>query len=107
LMLHPCFYTANSERNAAGNISVDRYFSDRSISQQFKVAEITSPGEVNMTFRPLEYYVSSITESGYAITQIREPHPTQEQREDIWWQENFLKPLFMLFVAERVSGQKI
>ncbi len=105
LMLHPCFYTAHAERDASGTISVARYFSTRSISQEFKVAGISSPGQVHMNFRPLEYYMSAILDSGYVITQLTEPHPSGEQLDDIWWRENFVKPLFMLIVAQRVPGR--
>jgi 2-polyprenyl-3-methyl-5-hydroxy-6-metoxy-1,4-benzoquinol methylase len=104
LMLHPCFYTAHAERNASGNISVTTYFSTRKIDQEFKVAGIASPDQVHMNFRPLEYYISAIVDSGYFITSITEPHPTADQMEDEWWQHNFVKPLFMLVVATRAGN---
>jgi SAM-dependent methyltransferase len=56
LMLHPCFYTAHAERDATGSIPAATYFSERSISQAFRVADIDSPDEVHMDFRPLEFY---------------------------------------------------
>lgn len=101
LMLHPCFYTAHAERDANGTISVDRYFDTRAISQEFKVAGITSPGEVHMNFRPLEYYTTAILDSGFVITSLTEPHPSAAQLRDGWWRTNFVKPLFMLVVAQR------
>ena len=103
LMLHPCFYTAHAERNASGSIPVDRYFNTRNISQNFKVAGVSSPDKVHMNFRPLEYHTTAILQSGYVIAQLSEPHPSPEQFQDAWWQDNFVKPLFMLIVAERVT----
>jgi 2-polyprenyl-3-methyl-5-hydroxy-6-metoxy-1,4-benzoquinol methylase len=103
LMLHPCFYTAHAERNASGSIPVDRYFNTRNISQNFKVAGVSSPDKVHMNFRPLEYHTAAILQSGYVITHLSEPHPSPEQFQDAWWRENFVKPLFMLIVAERVA----
>ena len=101
LMLHPCFYTAHAERGDHGELPVDVYFSTRRIDQRFNVAGIESPDEVHMNFRPLEYYMSLLTESGYVVTHLSEPHPTTEQLKDEWWRKNFVKPLFMLVVGER------
>jgi len=101
LMLHPCFYTAHAERGDHGDLPVDVYFSTRRIDQKFNVAGIESPTEVHMNFRPLEYYMSLLTDSGYVVTQLREPHPTREQLQHEWWRKNFVKPLFMLVVGER------
>jgi 2-polyprenyl-3-methyl-5-hydroxy-6-metoxy-1,4-benzoquinol methylase len=106
LMLHPCFYTAHAERNASGTIPVDRYFNTRNISQNFKVAGVSSPDKVHMNFRPLEYHTSAILQSGYTITGLTEPHPSPEQFQETWWNENFVKPLFMLIVAERVPRRQ-
>ena len=101
LMLHPCFYTAHAERDATGTIPVTTYFSERHVDQTFKVAGIESPDEVHMRFRPLEFYTRCITEAGFAITALLEPHPSAELlAPDQWWQRNFVKPLFMLIAAE-------
>ncbi|MGH3700746.1 MAG: class I SAM-dependent methyltransferase [Pseudonocardiaceae bacterium] len=102
LMLHPCFYTAQAERSAAGNISVAAYFGTRKIAEQLNVAGLPSLDKFHMTFHPLEWYISATIENGYVITKISEPHPSPTQMEDEWWQQNFVKPLFMLIVAERV-----
>jgi ubiquinone/menaquinone biosynthesis C-methylase UbiE len=101
LMLHPCFYTAHAERGDYGELPVDAYFSNRQITQRFNVAGIESPGEVHMNFWPLEYYISLLTNSGYVVTHLSEPHPTPEQLKQEWWRKNFVKPLFMLVVGER------
>ncbi len=103
LMLHPCFYTAHAEYNAAGSIPVATYFSTRKIEERLNVAGLQSQGQFRMTFHPLERYVSATVGSGYVITRISEPHPSPVQMEDDWWQRNFVKPLFMLIVAERVN----
>ncbi len=101
LMLHPCFYTAHAERGDQGDLPVDVYFSARQIDQRFNVAGIESPGEVHMNFRPLEYYMTLLTDSGYVVTHLSEPHPTPEQLRQEWWRKNFIKPLFLLVVGKR------
>jgi ubiquinone/menaquinone biosynthesis C-methylase UbiE len=101
LMLHPCFYTAHAERGDHGDLPVEVYFSARQIDQRFNVAGIESPGEVHMNFRPLEYYMSLLTGSGYVVTHLSEPHPTPEQLRQEWWRKNFVKPLFLLVVGKR------
>jgi SAM-dependent methyltransferase len=103
LMLHPCFYTAHAERDGAGTIPVTAYFSTRKIATRLNVAGLRSPDQFHMTFHPLERYISATVDSGYVITRISEPHPSPAQMNDDWWLENFVKPLFMLIVAERVS----
>jgi ubiquinone/menaquinone biosynthesis C-methylase UbiE len=100
LMLHPCFYTAHAERDASGSIPVTTYFSERTISQPFKVAEIESPDEVHMKFRPLEFYADALSSADFAIVGLKEPHPTAETlATDQWWQRNFRKPLFLMITA--------
>lgn len=101
LMLHPCFYTAHSEREESNQPSSDLYFSTRVISQPFSVAGITSPAEVRNTFRPLEQYTSAIFNGGFVITGLSEPHPSAELSSDPWWQKAFKRPLFLLLEAER------
>jgi hypothetical protein len=54
-----------------------------------------------MNFRPLEYYMSLLTDSGYVVTHLSEPHPTPEQLRQEWWRKNFVKPLFLLVVGKR------
>lgn len=102
LMLHPCFYTAHAEYNATGAIPVAEYFGTRTIEERLTVAGLLSPDPFRMTFHPLEQYVSAIVDSGYVITGLSEPHPTRAQMNDDWWRGNFVRPLFMLVVAQRV-----
>ena len=103
LMLHPCFYTAHAERDASGSIPVSTYFSERSVDQPFVVAGIESPDQVHMNFRPLEFYISALVESGFVLTGLSEPHPSEALAIDRWWDENFKKPLFLLLVATGVD----
>ncbi|MCC3313134.1 hypothetical protein [Nocardia africana] len=38
-----------------------------------------------------------LTTAGFAITALREPRPTEQQRrENPWWDEHFTRPLFLL-----------
>ena len=55
------------------------YFSERHVDQTFKVAGIESPDEVHMRFRPLEFYTRCITDAGFVITGLEEPHPSADQ----------------------------
>ena len=101
-MLHPCFYTAHAERDSTGSISVQVYFSQRSVDQPFNVAGIESPDEVHMNFRPLEFYARALTDAGFLISGLSEPHPSTEKlNSDEWWRNNFKKPLFLLIQATR------
>ncbi|WP_328305850.1 class I SAM-dependent methyltransferase [Actinomycetospora sp. NBC_00405] len=102
LMLHPCFYTAHAERDASGSIPVTTYFSERTISQPFKVAGVESPDEVHMNFRSLEFYASALLRAGFLISGLEEPHPRAAVLStDPWWAKNFVKPLFLLISARR------
>jgi hypothetical protein len=92
-VLHPCFYTAHAERGDHGDLLGEVYFSAYQIDQRFNVAGIESPGEIHMNFRSLEYYMSLLTDSGYVVTHLSEPHPTPEQLRQEWWRKSFVKPL--------------
>jgi len=103
MMLHPCFYSAQAERKALrGYAEPTHYFSVRVVEQEFNVAGITSPAKVTMWFRPLETYMDLLTQNGFVITTLNEPHPgPQVLAEDPWWHDNFVRPLFLLVTAER------
>ncbi|MFG1796406.1 class I SAM-dependent methyltransferase [Nocardia sp. NPDC049149] len=99
LGMHPCFYAARAERDGddAAALSMDAYFGVRTVEQKFDVAGRVSPVASVQQFYSLEAYIRMITEAGFVITDLREPHPTAQQRtEDPWWNENFRRPLFML-----------
>lgn len=99
LGMHPCFYTARSERSAAQTTlsAIDTYFSFRIVEQRFNVAGIISSAPSVQRLYSLEAYISMITNAGFVVTQLREPHPTESQRkQDPWWDENFTRPLFLL-----------
>lgn len=103
MMLHPCFYSAHAERTAQPEPpSPADYFDVRIVEQQFQVSGITSPAKVKMWFRPLEAYTSALTDAGFTLTQLTEPHPSAaDMRQDPWWQANFKRPLFLLMVATK------
>lgn len=105
LMLHPCFYSSHAERTPADKpLSPSEYFKVRTIEQHFKVAGITSPSPVKTWHRPLEEYISSLTQANFSIEKISEPHPSQEtMHNDEWWQSNFTRPLFLLIVGRKTS----
>jgi 2-polyprenyl-3-methyl-5-hydroxy-6-metoxy-1,4-benzoquinol methylase len=102
LTLHPCFYVGNSERGASGSVPAPEYFAHRGIDQHFHVDGLESPAMITSWLRPLEFYSATLRAAGFVITDLREPHPTEEQREaDPFWRDGFPTALFMLLTAER------
>src|SRR6266545_2090883 len=90
------------EQPLRGYAEPTHYFSVRVVEQEFNVAGITSPAKVTMWFRPLETYMDLLTQNGFVITTLNEPHPgPQVLAEDPWWHDNFVRPLFLLVTAER------
>jgi hypothetical protein len=83
-------------------VPASRYFTSRGIDQHFSVDWLTSPSVITSWLQPLEYYSATLSDAGFVITNIREPHPTDEQlRTDPWWHEGFPAALFILLTAER------
>ena len=83
------------------------YFQARSISQSFVVAELRSPAQNTTWLHPLECYTQALRESGFVITSLTEPHPSEQLiHDDDWWQASFTRPLFMLIAAQllKTSG---
>lgn len=102
LGMHPCFYAARAERSGSGGFDLDAYFGVRTVEQPFNVAGVTSPAASVQQFYSLEAYIGMITSAGFVMTDLREPHPTAEQRQqNPWWEENFVRPLFMLLECRR------
>lgn len=103
LMLHPCFYGHRAERQVIGrSLPVAEYFATRSIEQHFSVDGISSPAPTPTWVRPLEAYTNAVTSSGFTITMLTEPHPSETQLEtSTWWRENFPRPLFLLIAARK------
>lgn len=97
LGMHPCFYTARTQRGEASGVVLDDYFGVRTVEQRFDVEGKVSPAASVQTFYSLEEYVGMITDAGFVIRKLREPHPTVEQRRgNPWWDEHFTRPLFLL-----------
>jgi 2-polyprenyl-3-methyl-5-hydroxy-6-metoxy-1,4-benzoquinol methylase len=103
LMLHPCFYNKHAERNEpANNLLTSTYFQARDVTQNFEVDGLQSPAANTTWVRPLEYYAKALQESGFVITGLSEPHPSEQLlRSDDWWRTSFPRPLFILIVAQR------
>jgi 2-polyprenyl-3-methyl-5-hydroxy-6-metoxy-1,4-benzoquinol methylase len=102
LMLHPCFYNKHAERDEPGNnLRTSSYFQTRSISQSFVVDGLKSPTHNTTWLHPLEFYTEALRKSGFVITSLTEPHPTEQLADDDdWWHRSFTRPLFMLVVAQ-------
>lgn len=97
LGMHPCFYVSRAERAAPGGLSLDAYFGTRTVEQRFEVQGELSPVPSVQQFYSLEAYFEFLTGAGFAVTALREPHPTREEHgSDPWWAENFPRPLFLL-----------
>lgn len=102
LGMHPCFYVSRAERSAAGGPAVDSYFGVRTVEQRFEVAGELSPVPSVQRFYSLETCFAFLTDAGFAVTALREPHPTPRQRaDDPWWDEHFVRPLFLLLECIR------
>ncbi|MBF6351466.1 class I SAM-dependent methyltransferase [Nocardia flavorosea] len=97
LGMHPCFYVSRAERAAPGGLSLDSYFGTRTVEQRFEVQGELSPAASVQQFYSLETYFAFLADAGFAVTALREPHPTQAERDsDPWWNKNFTRPLFLL-----------
>ena len=103
LMLHPCFYNKHGERDEPGNnLLTSAYFQTRGVTQNFEVDGMQSPAPNTTWLRPLEYYAKALQESGFAITGLSEPHPSEQLLgSDDWWRTAFTRPLFILVTAQR------
>lgn len=100
---HPCFYTARSERTPSdsGDAPVAEYFDGRIVQQHFSVDGQASPAPTVQKLYSLEEYLGMITDAGFVITRIREPHPTTDQlRTDPQWGRLVQRPLFLLVEAK-------
>lgn len=101
LGMHPCFYVPRAERAAANEFGVETYLGGRTVEQRFQVAGRVSPAASVQRLYSLEAYVGMIVGAGFVITQLCEPHPTDQQRqENPCWDENFVRPLFLLLECE-------
>lgn len=104
---HPCFYAGRSEADGRrSQIDVREYFSGRTVARRFSVAGIESPAPSVQKIYSLEAYCSMITDAGFAITKIREPHPSDSQLKDPWWKSNFKRPMFLLVTAILLPVEK-
>ncbi len=102
LTLHPCFYVKDSELGALTSVPAAQYFVTRGVDQHFVVDGMVSPSMITSWLRPLEYYSGTLRDAGFVITDLREPHPTEEQLDhDPWWHKGFPSAMFILLTAER------
>jgi hypothetical protein len=72
------------------------------IEQRFEVDGINSPHPTVTWVRPLEAYTEALTSSGFCLTRLTEPHPSNDQLASEWWRQNFPRPLFLLVTALKV-----
>lgn len=106
LSLHPCFYTNRAERTGNTPLPPDQYFNPRTVVQHFDVAGLTSPAPSVQRFHSLSDYLTMLTTANFAVTDVREPHPTGALAQDPWWQEHFKRPLFLLLEARPLSARR-
>jgi 2-polyprenyl-3-methyl-5-hydroxy-6-metoxy-1,4-benzoquinol methylase len=104
LVLHPCFYWARSGLDEANPEWVHRYHQLRPRLQGFNVAGIESPSKVQAWYRPLEAYITALTDNGYVLTDLTEPHPSPELLSEKWWAETWKRPIFLLLAAAPSRG---
>jgi len=95
LFLHPCF-----------EINPETYFQPVKIRKPYYlVSGIESPSPYFYLHLPLSKWIEFLTESGFSLEKIKEPHPSPLLllpallKRSKWWRENFKKPLFILIEA--------
>lgn len=97
LGMHPCFYASRTDRARGVGPSVDSYFRVRTVEQHFTVDGLVSPAPSFQQFHSLEAYITMLTDAGFVVSALREPHPTERQySSDPWWDQNFTRPMFLL-----------
>lgn len=98
LFLHPCFEFG--ERRLGQRFNVSDYFQKKLLKKKFLVSGLWSPVPGNYIHLPLEKWIEIITENGFLISKIAEPHPLLNLiKKNKWWQKNFKRPLFILIEA--------
>ena len=110
---HPCFMTRGYawERDAQGNcvrLLVADYFDDEPWVERWSFSESplpedTPPFAVPVFPRTLSYYLNTLIRSGFVLTEVHEPRPSEEMcREHPWlWRWRRHAPLFFYVLSTK------
>ena len=92
LFLHPCF-----------EVEPEKYFQKVTIKKSYYlVSGIKSPSAYFYLHLSLSGWIELLTNSGFLVKKIGEPHPPKKiLKKNKWWQKNFKKPLFILIQAAK------
>jgi len=98
LFIHPCFQLQEPRLDKKFNIF--DYFSKKVLKKRFLVSGLLSPVPDKHIHLPLEKWAEIITENGFFISAIREPHPPLHLlKKNKWWRKHFKRPMFILIEA--------
>jgi len=96
LFLHPCFDFQEKTR------FIDLYFQRTKIQKpHFLVKGVKSPNPYSYLHLPLEEWMHILQDKGFAILDVKEPHPSAHLLKRRWWRENFDYPRIIFLVAEK------
>ncbi len=96
LFLHPCFDLKGNKLNS------QNYFQKKRIEKKYYlVSRSKSPAPYFYLHLPLSEWISLLAQSGFSISNIKEPHPPLKLLQNRWWKENFKQPRFILVEAKK------
>jgi len=79
------------------------YFRLHAREHYFVVSGLRSQVPVTRHDRSLTDLLGAPTRAGLLLSSVTEPHPTEAQMQDPWWQANWDRPVFVLFEAVKPS----
>lgn len=79
------------------------YFHPRSREHWFVVSGHRAPEPVMRHDRSLTDLLGAPTKAGLLLSSVTEPHPSEAQMADPWWQTNWDRPVVLLFTAVKPS----
>jgi len=99
LFLHPCF----DLQGRGSSWNVKEYFERKILHKKFSVSGIYSSWEINYLHLPLEGWIKMFKDSGFLISDIKEPHPDKKLFEEEFFDKNFKYPMFILIEAVKIK----
>lgn len=99
LFLHPSY----NLRTGDTTTSTEYFHRQRIHRPYYLVGDIQSPAPYSYLHLPLEEWTHAITEAGFTLLNITEPHPSPELLSEQWWKEHFARPRFILIEAEKAG----
>lgn len=101
LLLHPCF---DVDRIPKDHLPLSvRYFQKNRVNRGYYcVSGLKSPFPYFYTHLPLSKWINLVTDNGFSVTAIKEPHPSLGLiSKSPLWRKKFQSPMFILIEATR------